>query len=301
MATTGDVDELFEIRTALYIGNFQHCINEAQKLKPTNPDIKTQRDVILYRAYIAQRKYGVALDEIKFSSPEELQAVKMFADYLSNDNKRDAIVRDLDSKMGGSINVSNSTFLIMAASIYMHEQNYDSALRTLHQSDALECLALMVQILLKLDRVDLAKKELKRMQDSDEDHVLTQLALAWFNLSVGGEKYQEAYHIYQELADKFLGTPLLLNGQAAAYMAQGRFDDAESVLQEALDKDSNNPETLVNMIVLTQHLGKAPEVSNRYISQLKDSHRSHPFVRDYLQKEAEFERIARNYAPSVLA
>ena len=72
--------------------------------------------------------------------------------------------------------------------------------------------------------------------------------------------FQEAYYIYQEMIDKLGATSVLLNGQAVTFLAQGKYSEAEAALNEAMEKDPNNADTLVNMIVLSQHQGKAPEV-----------------------------------------
>ena len=290
-----DVDELFDVKNNFFIGNYQQCINEAQKLKPSSPEVAMERDAYLYRAYIAQRKFRVALDEINGSSPSELQPLKMLADYFANPNRREAIVTDLQQSANRG-NQDNPNFLIAAATIYCHENNLEAALTLLNNANHLECLALKLTIYLKMHRVDLAKKVLKQMQERDDDATLTQLAQAWINTSAGADKLQDVYYIFQEMIDKYSLTSMMLNGQATCFIGQGKYEEAERVLQESLEKDSNNPVTLINMVVLSQHLGKPSEVSNRYLSQLKESHADHPFVKEYSQKAMEFQRLVKQFS-----
>ena len=63
-----------------------------------------------------------------------------------------------------------------------------------------------------------------------------------------------------ELIEKYGSTAVLLNGQAASFIGQEKFDEAEAALQEAVEKDPNNVDTLINLIVLSQQTGKPTEV-----------------------------------------
>ncbi|CAH2229640.1 jg4870 [Pararge aegeria aegeria] len=294
-----DVDELFDVKNSFYVGNYQQAINEAQNVKPSTPLIALQRDSFLYRSYIAQGNYRIVLQELQRADPM-LQPLKSLVEYLSPGANKPAVVSDIDARVAKGIELANEVFLIVAATVYYHEENYEAALKILHGAEALELRAFTLQCLLAMNRTDLAHKQLKALQDVEDDGTLTQLSQAWLNLAQGGPGVQDAHYSVMELAER-LGTlgagPAALGAAAAA--SRGMWEEAEQMLTEAQTRAPQQPELLLALAVSAVHSGKQPEVSSRYLAQLLDSHPEHPFTKEYNAKSNEFKRLCDQYQPSV--
>ena len=119
---------------------------------------------------------------------------------------------------------------------------------------------------------------------------------------------------------------MIRNGQAVALLGLGKPEEAEPILQDAMDKVLCQSSLIIDLLMILEpqwsgytdkhdrfvsNAGKAirsrfsdlinnslkfyVQVTNRYITQLKDSHEGHPFVKDYVSKEAEFDLLMNNY------
>ena len=166
---------------------------------------------------------------------------------------------------------------------------YEEALSCCSSAGSLELLSLAIQVALQIERPDVAKKLLDLMQQKDDDAPLTQLATAWVNVQIGGERLQEVSYIFQELGDRFNWTPKLLNGAAVCNMVMGKFEEAEKQSLEALSKDPKQPDALANLVSVCLHLNKP---ASKYLTQLKAADPNHPLSKKLGSLEEKFVHAA---------
>ena len=88
-----------------------------------------EKDIFMYRSYIAQHKYRVVLDEIKPSNDTPLLALRYLAEYMSNSARKEAIVSIFDEKFQGDINELHVVWIIVGAIIYCNEETYETAMK----------------------------------------------------------------------------------------------------------------------------------------------------------------------------
>jgi len=292
--------DLFELRNFFFIGNYQGAVNEGSSLSSLQEADKLDRDIFVYRSYVAQKKYTFVITDIGSNAHPAIQAIKLLAVYLQkfdSKSEREVPLNTIrDWMKDGSATYNHPTIQLIYATMLYHEGSYEDAMRTVYQTNNLEGLAMLVQIYLKINRVDQAEKELRSMMKIDEDATLTQLAAAWVNLYAGGEKIGEALTTYNDMVDRYSPTPLLLNGIAICNMNLKKFAEAEQNLMKALEKDSSNPDTIVNLIACYEQQGKPADVIARQINQLKGVAPQHPYLLQVQKVEEEFDRVSKMFS-----
>jgi coatomer protein complex subunit epsilon len=202
-----------------------------------------------------------------------------------------------------SNNSSSSLVQLVAAQVFLSTGEMTrEALQCVYLGTTMEHLALVIQIYLKMDRVDLAMDTLELMRQADEEAILTHLSSCRCKMTLGRSKIQEVIHSLSTLMEQYGPSPLLLNMIGSAYLIAGSYDQAEKILEEAAKVEEESVgipsvDTLINTICCMQHLGK---IGNRHgvVEKLKSWYAEHSFVQGLIRMETAFEREAIKYKVS---
>ena len=230
-----------------------------------------------------------------------LQALALKAQYedaADKAPKQKRILDQLKSLAGGD---PNSTAQLTAAQVCLASDDTAAAWNFVSNATTPEMMACKLQILLKIDRPDLARQQLALMKKENEESVLGDLASVYLQLYQGSSKAGDAEHTLNALSEQYGPSVLLLNLLAAALAVQGDFAAAETKLQEALkDFAEIQPqhETNVNLIAVLHQQNKKAEaagVVETLLGTTQPNATSSDFQEGFHRVTAAFDREAVKY------
>ena len=111
----------------------------------------------------------------------------------------------------------------------------------------------------------------------------------------GGEAYQKSFYVFEELAQAPSSTAATsLVAQAVAELHMGRLEEAETALDQALEKEPENSAALANKFVLDTVAGKDASESR---SKLQSVEKGHEVLADLAAKREVFRTAMGKYSP----
>ncbi|KAL7748955.1 hypothetical protein RI367_005603 [Sorochytrium milnesiophthora] len=307
-------DVNFKARDALYLGDFQAAAQQA--------DV-TQGDGAMVVG-LAQLASGAQLNLSSAPSSSATRLLNALQQSIKSTAQvnEDAVQAARDA-LADPVAASNNDARFIAALILAREgrldEAYKAAVKTA-QEKHLESAALAVQILLAINRPDVASQHLNTIASWSSDSALAQLCEVWVNAATVGSDsvaaVQDAYFAFEELAQTYGQNATLLNNMAACQIIANNPAEAEHLLMDAYEKvdgfslslcripklthvafsnpqDKSNANTLANLIVLCSLLNKP---FDEYLSALRQQHPKHTMAQDYQAKSDMFDRAAARYA-----
>ncbi|KAK4225350.1 coatomer epsilon subunit-domain-containing protein [Podospora fimiseda] len=287
--------ELTNIHNHFHQGQYQEVVDfDVSSLSPENA---LPARVLQLRARVALGQAEDVLADVQGEKEPELEAVAALAEQtLGNTDKAVEIAESLAQSTP-----DNATVQIVGGTVLAAAGKSDEALALLanHQG-SLDAVALIVQIHLQNNRNDLALKAVVEARRWAQDSLLVNLAESWVGLRVGGDKYQQAFYVFEELAQAPATSSVrTLVSQAVAELHLGRTEEAQAALEQVLKKEPSYAEAIANLLVLSVITGSKQK--DELTSSLAQADPEHPFLTDLNEKSDLFDKAASKYSAKVSA
>ena len=316
--------------------NIHNAFHQAQYNKVVEFDTSSLSEtnaiparVLQLRARIALGEQDQVISEVeKEDDTPDFAAVKAFAEHTKDPEDESSKQKAVELSKSDS---NNLTVQLLCGTILSNVGMKDEALALLAKHEgSLDAyvvsiratstpltgfrVALITQIHLSQNRLDLAQQEVKRAKGWAQDNLLVNLAESWVGLREvrgttfglvkklidmiqGGEKYQAAFYVYEELATApSTSSPHNVLGQSIAELHLGRLPESEAALAQALQISPDDPDLIANAIVLNTILGKDEETATLR-KKLEQVNPHHQLVTDLEKKRELFESARSKYQP----
>ncbi|KAL1891501.1 hypothetical protein Sste5346_007592 [Sporothrix stenoceras] len=284
--------ELINIHNHFHQGQFQDVADyPTDSLSPEN--LLAAR-VLQLRARVNLGEAKKVLADVKGASEPALQAVGALAEQRAG--RSDAAVATI-TKLAETAG-DDATVQIVGGTVFQAAGQSEEALALLSQHDSnLDAVALIVQIHLQQNRNDLALKEVVAARRWAQDSLLVNLAESWVGLRLGGERYQQAFYVFEELAQAPASSSArTLVAQAVSELHLGRTEEAEAVLEQAIKADPESADAIANLLVLSVLTGKD---TTEAAAQLQSVDAQHALLTDLEDKSSLFDKAASKYQAKV--
>ncbi|KAJ7612464.1 coatomer complex protein [Mycena polygramma] len=304
-----DSSELYHVKQQFFLGAYKSLI--ALSLPdPSSPDyIPTL--VYQARAHIALNDPAAVASLVPADSENvAVKAVSALARYVSaaDATKQEAALeelRDLAVEIEGDVEGTErdkSAVRVLAGTAFARAGEVEEALETLFtEAEDLEAVAVIVQIYLSINRTDRAKKEFDRAKQWAEDDLLLQLIESSIGLVAAKDGYSNANSFYTEqLGNPSLSSPHILTARGVTRILRNEIPEAKSDLEESLEQQKGDAETLAAFVVAAGIESKKGEAEELW-TRLKTEHPTHPLVEDLVQKANLFDEFAAKFTVPPLA
>ncbi|CAK7273857.1 hypothetical protein SEPCBS119000_005872 [Sporothrix epigloea] len=286
--------ELINIHDNFHQGQYQKVVDfDASSLSTENALFAR---IIQLRARLELGDAKAVLAEVKGETDPALQAVGALADQRAG--RGDAAVTTITMLANSAAN--NATVQVVGGTVLQAAGKSEEALSLLSKHDSnLDAVALIVQIYLEQNRNDLALKEVLSARRWAQDSLLVNLAESWVGLRLGGERYQQAFYVFEELAQAPASSSVRsLVAQAVSELHLGRVEEALAALHQAAKADPQAADVAANRLVLATLTGdNAIEARTK----LQSIDAQHKLLVDLEEKMELFDKAAAKYKAKVLA